>query len=116
MSVTLVDDASNFVVGNLVVVAFGCNADGGGGFAAPTLGGQSMTQVYNLNNASVQNGIWYREITGAESTAVTTCTDVGQTVGGATGFVIEIAAGTPATKGRYASPAAQLRQIGRAHV
>jgi hypothetical protein len=83
--------------GNLVVAVFGANADGGGGFTAPTIGGQSMTQVYNLANASTQNGVWYREITGAESTAVTTCTDVGQTVGGATGFVIEIAAAAPAT-------------------
>ena len=86
--------------GNLVVVAFGAGADSGGGFADPTIGGQAMTQVYDSANANCQAGLWYRVITGTESNAVITCTDLGQAVGNGAGFAIEVAAaagGSPQT-------------------
>ena len=78
--------------GNLVVVSFGASTNSGGGFAAPTIGTKSMTQVYNRNGAYCQNGLWYRVIDGTETNAVTTCTDLGQSVGNGTAFAIEVAA------------------------
>lgn len=101
LNVTLVDDASNFVVGNLVIVAFGAGDDVGATVVAPTLGNEAMTQVYNGGNAYCHTGLWYRVLDGAEDDAVIRCTDLGSTnVGNGIGFAIEIAAaGAASTSG-----------------
>lgn len=85
---------------NLVVGVLAAGADGGGGFAAPTFGGQSMTQHHNQNPAAgyTQVGMWSRVITGGESSAVFSCSDMGGAVGNWAGCVVEIAlaGGAPA--------------------
>ena len=99
--------------GNLVVVAFFAGADNGGGLAAPTIGGQSMTELHNQDTEFVQGCLFYRVITGAESNAVITCSDVGQSVGQWSAIAVEIAiaeaggeaqAVTPAVVGVDATP------------
>jgi hypothetical protein len=65
--------------GNLVVVYISSSVDNGGQApAAPTLGGQSMTQVQlAAPNEYEQFVCYYRVVTGAESNATVTCSDVG---------------------------------------
>ena len=80
--------------GNLVIVAFFAGADGGGGFAAPTIGGQAMTSVRNQNGSFNQGCVYYRVRTGAESNNVITCSDVGNSVGNWTAIAAEVAVAT----------------------
>lgn len=84
--------ASALTIGNIVIVFFSAGADSGGGFAAPTIGGQAMTLLFNQNNSWTQACLFYREITGTESNSVITTTDLGESVGQYTAIAVEIAA------------------------
>lgn len=79
-------------VGNLVVVGFGAGNDVASSFTSPTLGGQAMTQLFNITNNYTHAGLWYRVVTGAESNSTVTCTDMGDTVGNWAGVAVEVAA------------------------
>lgn len=94
--------------GNLVVVTFFAGADNGGGLAAPTIGGQSMTSVHAQSGASNQGCMFQRTVTGAESNAIITCTDLGQTVGNYAAVAVEIAADAGGG-GPVSVPAMQVR-------
>lgn len=80
------------VTGNLVVVGFSAGNDAVGAFTSPTIGGQSMTQLHNLTGNYTHAGLWYWVITGAESNATITCSDLGETVGDWAAVAVEIAA------------------------
>lgn len=80
------------ISGNFVVAAFFAGADGGGGFATPTMGGQPMTPLFNQSNSWAQAGLWVREIDGTESNNIITCTDLGQSVGQYNSIAVEILA------------------------
>lgn len=75
----------------LVVAYFAAGNDAVGAFTAPTIGGQTMTQLHNQTGTFCHGGAWYRVITGAESSATVTCSDMGQSVGNWAGIVVEIA-------------------------
>lgn len=86
--------------GNLVVLFAFASADSGGAFTAPTVGGQSLTQVWNQNNAGfVHVGMWHRTVDGSESNATFTCSDLGQQVGSWVMVAVEIAAAGPTDPG-----------------
>lgn len=85
-------------VGSLVLVNFASQADQGTGFTAPTMGGQAMTQMFSQNGAYTQGGVWYRIIDGSESNATIICSDVGNSVGGAIAFAVEMGDPPPATE------------------
>jgi len=84
--------ASTPISGNLVVAFMGVGADGAGGITAPTIGGETMTLVNDSTGASCHHAIYYRVITGAESTDTVTWSDLGELVGNSAGALIEIQA------------------------
>ena len=83
-------------VGNLVVVTFLVGEDAASTIAAPTIGGQSMTELHNQSASFAKAGVWYREITGAESNNVILSTDLGEDVGHYAAVAVEVRAAPPA--------------------
>lgn len=93
---TIVFD-NNLTVGSVIIVGLASGNDTAGAYTAPTIGGQSMTQLFNQSGTLTHCGLWYRAITGAESNKTITCADFGQNIGNWAGVAVEIAAATSGT-------------------
>jgi len=83
--------------GSLVIACFAAGNDVAGAFTAPTIGGQTMTPLHNLTGNYCHAGMWYREINGAETDRIVTCSDLGQSVGASAAILLEYAAASGGT-------------------
>lgn len=88
---------SALTTGSLVIVGYASGNDAAGTYTAPTIGGQAMTELHNQSGTFTHCGMWYRVITGAESNATITCSDLGQSIGNWAATAVEIAADSGAT-------------------
>lgn len=78
--------------GSLVAVFIAGGQEGGGAFAAATLGNEVMTQHYNSSTNNAHSGWWTRTVDGTEDDTVVRCSDFGTTVASGTIHAFEIKA------------------------